>query len=174
VKKSLLLLSALMLCFTTQAKTPKGMSIFVKHEINATDKISSVGIAQRIRFAYSDMGAEATTNISYAEVITEEGYLEEFMAWEVGVKFGYFSNISVYVEAGIDLSESLLNDNRNDDCCYDYYDQHNSPDGYAGAGIGFQLNRARIEFSARARKIDSELWQSAAYVFYGAQLTIEF
>jgi len=174
VKKGLLLVPILFLCFNTQAKTLEGMSIFVKHEINATDKISSVGVAQRIRFAYSDMGAQATTNISYAEVITEDGYLEEFMAWEVGVKFGYFSDVSFYIEAGIDLSEALLNDNRNDDCCYDYYDQHNSPDGYAGAGIGFQLSKASIELSARARKIDSERWQSAAYVFYGAQLTIEF
>jgi hypothetical protein len=174
LKLRLFIAATLLYCSTSLAKVPEGLGIFVKQEINATDKISSVGMFQRINFAYSDLGAEATTNISYAEVVTEDGDLEEYMAWEMGIKFGYFSDVFFYVEAGIDLSETLLNDSRNDNCCSNYYEQTNSPDGYAGVGFGFQLKKARIEFSTRARKIDSDVWQSEAYLFYGAQLTIEF
>lgn len=174
INKSLLFIASLFLCFATQAKPPKGLSLFVKHEINSTDKISSVGLAQRINFAYSDLGAEATTNISYAEVMTQAGYLEDYMAWEMGIKLGYFSDVFFYIEAGIDLAEGLLNTRRYDDCCYNDYDQSDNPDGYAGIGFGFQLNKARIEFSTRARQIDSDYWQSEAHLFYGAQLSIEF
>ncbi|MDP5029573.1 hypothetical protein [Paraglaciecola sp.] len=179
MKKSSTILACLfvslsVLSFTSQGKPPKGLSIFVKQEINTTDRITGVGVAQRIEFAYSDFGAETTTNINHAEVLTEDGYLEEFLAWEVGVKVGYFSDVFFYVEAGIDLAEGILNADRNDDCCYTNYEQNNDPDGYAGLGLGFQLQHARLELSARARQLDSDNWRSQAYIFYGAQLSIGF
>lgn len=176
MKSCLILLLSLFLSCAAQAKNPQGLGIFVKQEINATDKIISLGLVQRINFSYSELGAETTTNISYAEVLTEEGYFEDYMAWEMGVKFGYFSEFFFYIEAGIDLAEGLLDAERyDDDCCYDhYYAQSNDLDGYAGLGFGFQFERTRLELSARARQIDSAYWHSDAYLFYGAQLTIAF
>jgi len=150
-----------------------GLSFFVKQEVNDTDKINSIGIAQQFNFANSDLGGEATTNLSYAEVVSDAGYLEEFIGWEVGLRLGYFSTVFAYVEAGFDLGESILNDKRYD-CCDDYYAQHNEPDGYAGLGLGLKLEYLRFEVSVRARQLDSEYWRSERQIFYGAQVSIAF
>jgi hypothetical protein len=162
-------------CMSSHAmgKDIDGLSLFVKQEVNDTDRISSVGIAQQFNFANSDLGGEAITNLTYAEVVSEAGYLEEFIGWEVGLRLGYFSKVFAYVEAGFDLGESILNDSRYD-CCEDYYAQHDDPDGYAGLGMGFNVEYLRFEVSIRARQLDSEYWRSERQIFYGAQLSISF
>lgn len=178
----LILLGAFSLLLSHQAtaksnihlKDVKGFGVFVKHETNDTDNITGVGISQRVNFHRSELGAEFTTNINYAEVLTESGYLEEFMAWEGGVKLGYFSTVFVYVEAGIDLAELFVNDRDDDDCCRFFDKQDNDPDGYAGLGLGVQLQHLRVEAFARARQIDSYYWRNESQAYYGFQLSLGF
>jgi hypothetical protein len=157
----------------SQSKSIKGIGIFVKTEANSTDNIAGVGVFQRLEYNNSPFAMEVSTTLNYAEVLTEQGFVEDYLAWEGGMKLGYFSDLFIYIEAGIDLSELALDDRRND-CCEEYERRNNSIDGYAGVGAGVTLGHLRLELFSRLRQIDGANWTSESHVFYGAQLSVAF
>ena len=147
--------------------------MFVKHEFNSTDSITGVGISQNYASLSNMLVGQVNSSINYAEVLTEGQVLEDFLAWEVGGKIGYFSDFFIYIEAGIDLTELAFSDER-DDCCEDFSNDNNNIDGYAGLGAGVDLGEFRIEVFSRVRQIDTRNWTSESHVFYGAQMSLLF
>jgi hypothetical protein len=149
------------------------LGVFIKHEFNSTDSITGVGISQNLASHSSLLSGQVSTSINFAKVLSEDQILEEFIAWEVGIKLGYFSDFFIYVEAGLDLTELAFSDER-DDCCRDVSERDNNIDGYAGLGAGFDLGALRVEIFTRARQIDGRYWRSESAIFYGAQLSLVF
>lgn len=173
MKTTLLTISSLFFCACAHSRPNDDWAIFAQYEFNDTDKITGVGVSQRFVAPRSDVGGEFSTSLNYAEILTEEGYIEDYLGWEMGVKLGYFSEIFFYIEAGLDLAETLFESNR-ENCCLSSSHENNSIDGYAGAGAGIQLGGLRIEIFSRARQIDGLNWRSESQVFFGSQLSIVF
>lgn len=151
--------------------------LFYSYESNGADYISSVGIGTTQKYAGSNLGFQLNTSLGYAEVLAEDGYLEEFTSWEASARFGYFSNISVFVEFGIDLAEALFEDFRydNDDHChYDEYCYQDDVDGFIGVGAGVKAGPIQVDGFVRAREIDSRYWEAESEVFSGIQVSLNF
>ncbi|MFT4937755.1 MAG: hypothetical protein ACI88A_000773 [Paraglaciecola sp.] len=155
------------------ASAEKGIGVFVKHEFNSTDTITGVGVSKNYASLANMLVGQVNSSINFAEVLTEDQVLEEFLAWEVGGKLGYFSDFFIYIEAGIDLTELAFSQER-DDCCRDLSNDNNNIDGYAGLGAGLDLGKLRLEVFSRVRQIDTRSWTSKSHVFYGAQLSLLF
>jgi hypothetical protein len=168
-----ILLLILSVFWAHSASAKKGVGVFVKHEFNSTDNITGVGISQNYASISKVLVGQVNSSINFAEILTQDQVLEEFLAWEIGGKLGYFSDFFIYVEAGIDLTE-LAFSNERDDCCRDFTHDDNNIDGYAGLGGGVDLGVLRLELFTRLRQIDSKNWQSESHVFYGAQLSLLF
>ena len=148
-------------------------SIFVKREYHDKDFISGIGAEIRITDPHSHFGASLNTSIGPARVTDYDGYEQEYMAWEGGIKLGYFSKLFVYVEAGVDLGELTFDDRDEDHHHHDYYDD-NHVDGYIGAGLGVNLGRLKFEGFSRYRQIDGENWDAPKQTYTGVQLSINF
>ncbi|MFT5677346.1 MAG: hypothetical protein ACI808_003298 [Paraglaciecola sp.] len=155
------------------ASAQKGIGVFVKHEFNSTDNITGVGVSQNYASVSNMLVGQVNSSINFAEVLTEDQVLEEFLTWEIGGKMGYFSDFFIYIEAGIDVTELAFSDER-DDCCRDFSNDDNNIDGYAGLGAGLDLGQFRFEVFSRVRQIDTRNWKSESHVFYGAQLSLLF
>ena len=160
-------------CFASQ--TPNA-SVFVIHERNSTDQITTVGVSNIFARTNSGFVSEVNTAFGYAEVLSEEGFLEEYPVWESGVKFGYYSTLFMYIEAGIDLAELALNSEREaESCCFsDDRRTNNQVDGYAGIGAGLDFGHTRLTVFVRARQIDANTWESQETVFSGVNLELKF
>jgi len=160
-------------------------SIFYSYESNGDDFISGIGADLIFVNSESKLGFGLTTALNYAEVRTEHGFIEDYNAWEGGFKFGYFSNVQIYGEVGIDLTELLFHDFRWDDDYYhdhhhdDYYSHsHHSRDdhidAYVGVGAGFKLGPLKIDAFSRLREIDSRYWEADEEHFTGVKFSINF
>ncbi len=150
----------------------KNVETFYSYEANGEDYISSVGIAFTKSSEKLGLGYQVTTQLNYAEVLATDGYLEDFFAWEAGVKFGLFSQIQLYGEVGIDLSELFFHDLRYDS--RDDYRYHDNIDAYAGIGAGINAGPFSIKAFSRLREIDSRHWEADSEVFTGVQFSINF
>ena len=160
-------------------------SLFTSYESNGADFISSIGLATNL-IQNDNFGVQFNTSIATAEVLASDGYLEEYSAWQVGVKAGYFGRVSVFVEAGFDLTEAILNDVRDDGhsvvytnngvTIYEEYDSHsrNDVDIYLGAGAGLNLGKFSLEGIVRWRAIDGDYWQADSEFFSGMQVSLNF
>ena len=148
-------------------------SIFYTYEGNGYDYIAGFGAGLTLKNSHSNWGIGLTTTFSNAEVRTEDGYIEEYFAWEGSVRFGHFSQVSIYGEVGIDLTEMLFHDLR-----YDHDDYHNEYhddlDAYVGVGAGFNLGPLKVEAFTRLREIDSLYWEARSSHFTGVQFSINF
>lgn len=151
----------------------KGIGVFVKHEFNSTDTITGVGVSQNYASISNLLVGQVNSSINFAEILTQDQVLEEFFAWEIGGKLGYFSDFFIYIEAGIDVTELAFSEER-DECCRDSYNDDNNIDGYAGLGAGVDLGMLRLELFSRLRQIDTNNWKSKSHAFYGAQLSLLF
>lgn len=172
--KGFVFINVIAMLFTTNLWAKELSKVFIQYETNQTDHINTIGVSNFIPFPNSDFGAEALTSFSYAQVMTDSGTLEQYLAWEAGFRMGYYGTISAYIEAGVDLSELILEQERNDCCDLSDDPQEDSVDGYIGVGTGLQLDVISIEVFARLRQIDSRYWQSAEYAYYGVQLSVQF
>ena len=151
--------------------------VFYSYESNGADFISAVGIGTLQKDLHSNLGFQLNTSIGYAEVLAEDGYLEEYATWEASVRLGYFSNISLFVEFGVDLGEALLDDYRydHDDYCHsDEYCYEDDVDAFVGAGAGLRAGPLQIDAFVRAREIDSRYWEAESELFSGVQVSLNF
>ena len=147
--------------------------IFYSYESNGEDFISAVGIGTTFKDASSNIGVQFNTSLGRAEVLAQDGYLEEYLSWEASAKFGFFSTISFYVEGGFDILEAIAADIRDDDFERDY-DDENDLDSFIGMGLGFRSGALSIEGFVRLREIDNEYWEAEAETFSGLQVSFNF
>jgi hypothetical protein len=103
-----------------------------------------------------------------------DDYIEDYIAWQGPAKFGLFSNISVYAELGLDLTELIFHDLRYDHHDEYYDDYHDNIDAFVGVGAGVKAGPLKFEAFSRLREIDSQYWEAELEVFTGAQLSISF
>ena len=183
--KSIALLSFTFFSLATSAHGNDSMSyddasvrLFSTYESNGKDFIEGVGIGLTLKSSDSNLGFQLNTSLNNAEVRATDGYIEDYFAWQGSVKFGLFSKVSLYLEAGVDLTELIFHDFRYDD--HDYYDDHNNEhyeddiDVFVGVGAGIELGRLKLEGFTRLREIDSKYWEAESEVFTGIQFSINF
>lgn len=160
--------------FFTVADQGQNASVFVIHERNSTDQITTVGVSKIFTRSNNGFVSEVNTAFGYAKVLSQEGFIEEYPVWESGVKLGYYSTVFMYVEAGIDLAELALNSEREACCFRDDRRSNNQVDGYAGIGAGIDLGHTRLTLFVRARQIDANTWESQETVFSGVNFELTF
>ncbi len=146
--------------------------LFTIYEANGRDYIEGVGVGFAITNPDTKLGFEFSTSFNNAQVRATDGYIENYFAWQGSAKFGLFSNLSIYAELGVDLSELIFHDLR-----YDYHDEYNNDyhddvDAFVGIGTGLMAGPLKIEAFSRLREIDSRYWEAEAEVFSGFQLSI--
>ncbi|GAC17793.1 hypothetical protein GARC_0812 [Paraglaciecola arctica BSs20135] len=162
-----------MLFLSWQGVAKDSVSYFLKGEFNATDSITGIGFTLPIGPRYAAVKGEFVSSLNYAEVLDEDGDMQDFMAWDTGVRLGVYGKVFVYIEAGFDAFEIVSDDRRNDDDYYfDKTQKNNSVDGYAGLGAGINMPNMRIEGFIKARQIDGDYWDSDKQVFYGLQISM--
>jgi hypothetical protein len=148
-------------------------NVFVKREFNATDSITGIGATASIGYPNSLVKGELISSFNYAEILDETGVMHDFLSLDTGVRLGVYGKAFVYIEAGFDAFELVLDDVRDDDNFYDSR-ENNRIDGYAGLGAGLNTKNIRIEGFAKARQIDGDYWDSDKQIFYGLQLSLFF
>jgi len=150
------------------------IKLFSTYEANGSDYIEGIGVGFTTKNPDTKLGFEFSTSINNAEVMATDGFIENYFAWQGSAKFGLFSNISLYAELGVDLTELFFHDLRYDD--YDAYnnDYHDDIDAFVGVGAGLKAGPLQIEAFTRLREIDSQYWEAEPEVFTGAQLSIIF
>ncbi|WP_284246130.1 hypothetical protein [Thalassotalea insulae] len=167
----------------------------MKSEFNGDDYINGIGTELWLTDNLSNLGLAVSSSLGKGKVKDTEGWQQEFISWDFGIKYGYFSDVFAYVEVGVDLSELILQDRDEDE--YDErhydgelvieiadamlfgesrkrYDQDNDVDAYLGAGLGVKLEHFAIEAFSRYRQIDGEYWKADNQVFTGVKLTVFF
>lgn len=172
-------------------------SVFVTHELNGQSSITSVGVGMNFKDTDSNFGAGISMSLGNAEIVTSKLNVEDYLAWEVGGKIGYFSDISLYLEAGIDLGELIGRDHLDDDRYHDHsfsvfdddYDEHHyhdhydshdhrpindSLDAYIGIGGGVNFGHVQVNGHVRVRQIDTEDWKALDDVYSGVTLSFSF
>jgi hypothetical protein len=162
---------------------------FVKHEVNGDNYIAGVGSEIWLVNSSSNFGASFLTSIGQAQAIDVNGQEHDYVAWELGMKLGYFSDVFAYAEVGFDLGELAFQD-RDEDGDYriyqgqgdsdfvianrSHYDDANNIDGYIGIGAGFKFSQLQIEAFTRLRQVDGEFWKADNQAYAGAKLSVVF
>jgi hypothetical protein len=165
----------LFLLATMNATAGDRFTIFAKQEFNYTDNISSIGVSSIMGGHHRNLQSEVITSINSVTVIDQFGYERAYYGLDLGVRFGYFSDLFMYFEGGFDVFEAIFK--HDDDAPYfDYDDRYNSNnlDGYASFGAGVQAGNLRVEGFVKARQIDSDYWEANRSLFYGMQLSLAF
>jgi hypothetical protein len=174
---TLLMLGFVSYSGATYADSPNQGRIFYSYESNGADYISSVGFGITHKYYHSNLGFQLNTSLGYAEVLAQDGFLEEYTSWEASARFGYFSNVSMFVEFGVDLAEAIFDDYRydSDEYCYrEEYCYQDDIDAFVGAGVGVKAGPFSVEAIVRAREIDSHYWEAQSEVFRGVQIAFNF
>jgi len=148
--------------------------LFSTYEANGKDYIEGIGLGFTTLSTVTKLGFEFSTSINNAEVRATDGYIEDYFAWQGSAKVGLFSNISVYAELGVDLTELLFHDLRYDVHNENYDGYQDDVDAFVGVGAGLKAGPLQIEAFTRLREIDSRYWEAESEVFTGAQLSISF
>lgn len=168
-------------------------NIFITHEQNNNSSINSVGAGMNFRDHNTHLGGAFTMALGHANIMTKTGINEKYLAWELGGKIGYFSDISLYLEAGLDLGELIGRGHLDEDNHHDhthitidddhihtdeYHHDHryikDSLDAYVGIGGGFDLKHLQIRGQVRYRQIDSKDWEALDTVYSGITLSFAF
>lgn len=149
-------------------------TFFTKAEFNDTDTISSVGFSGILNTHRTNFKSEMITSINSVRVIDQFGYQQEYYGLDLGLRFGYFSDLYIYVEGGFDVFEASFK--RDDSPYFDYDERYdsNNLDGYASFGAGVQVGNLRFEGFVKARQIDSDYWEANRSLFYGTQFSLAF
>ena len=147
------------------------------------NQINGVGTAVTLVDDYSHFGTSLSTSFNWAEVQTTSGRMEEYFAWEGAAKIGFFSDISLYLELGIDLTELIFHDMRYDHhcchedngyCCHNDSAEGDDIDAYAGIGAGVKIGAMHLEGFYRIREIDSFYWEAKEREFSGVVVSFQF
>jgi hypothetical protein len=158
------------------------ISFFYTYETNELSEISGIGLTLDESYSAQKIKGQLTTSFNYATVMTKDGYEEDYLAWEVGYNFGYFSDTFIYAQIGVDLTEIIFNDFRSDtrqDCSRDFNsitckEDEEELDAYIGLAGGIQLEHLKLEAFSRLRKIDSEYWDAGTNWFSGVKFSVSF
>jgi len=188
--KKIITLFCLSLLFPLNAYANKSNDyiIFLHHDANDNDHYSAVGVEVIHRNLNSYLGMAVNSTIGYARVNDRYNYEHGFIAWEAGVKIGYFSDLSLYAEFGVDLAELAFNDRSDDDYPhnnkhyntdfendnFDHRDSQNDIDGYIGIGSSLMIEQLKITGFIRFREISGHHWQAKNNTFSGIELAIVF
>ncbi len=168
----------------------KSSSYFYSYEAHGSSYINGVGMVVYENYDHNKFGSQFITSLNTASVLTKQGIEESYFAWEASATYGYFSDIFIYAELGLDITELLLEDflekNRNNNNC-NQYDNCNDEDtidlkaykdidAFAGFAAGVHLDNFKIEGFARLRKIDSKYdrWDAGTNWFAGVKFSIDF
>jgi hypothetical protein len=180
----------LLFSLNSYAKKANDFIIYLHHDANDTDHYSSIGTEIIHRKLNSYLGFSVTSSLGYAEVTDTSNYQHSFISWEGGMKFGYFSDFSLYAEFGVDLLELAFNDRSDDE--YDYFhndtryntdfendnfehrDTDNEIDGYVGIGSSFMIEQIKVTGFVRFREISGQNWQAKNNTFSGIELAVVF
>jgi len=169
-------------------ESPK-FGFFIKNEVNDDDHISGIGAEMWLTNRDSNFGISVLTSIGHSDVTDRDNIKHDYLAWEAGLKVGYFSDVFAYAEVGFDLAELVLQDRDEDDNYRIYsgdddndfvvsnrrrYDDANNIDGYVGVGAGIKFEHVQIEAFTRLRQIDGEYWKADNQAFAGAKLSLVF
>lgn len=171
-------------------------AVFVTHELNGDSRITSVGVGMTFKDSQSNFGGNVSMSLGNAEIVTSKLNVENYLAWELGGKIGYFSDVSLYLEAGIDLGELIGRDHLDEDRFHshnynlfddDYFhdDDHyhndysanttsDSLDAYIGIGGGIDLGHVQLNGHVRLRQIDSDDWKALDDVYSGVSFSVSF
>ena len=160
-----------MMALSAQSAANDIFTLFVKKEINDTDTISAFGFSGVLSDRYSNFKSEILTSLNVSSVLDNSGYQQEYLGMDLGVRVGYYDDVFLYIEGGLDVFESVFKD---DDEFDNYYNDRDDLDGYAALGAGIQSGNLRVEGYVKARQIDAEYWESDKVLFYGMQFTLAF
>ncbi len=192
--KILLLIVVTFFASSVYAVTEAHIGFFIKNEMSGDDYINGVGTEVWLLNEETHIGVALNSSIGTAHVADTYNFKHSYVAWDMGIKFGYFSDIFVYGELGFDLGELILHDRDEDDYdeyedsydfvdfiddvfiddSYDNYDDTNDIDTYIGAGVGIKFDNVIIEAFSRYRQIDGEYWKANNQNFSGLKLTVTF
>jgi len=186
----LLFVSFFFCAFSSVAKD--SFSVFISSEHQSGDQIAGIGVSALLKNSETNFGVSVLSSLANSEVIDNRGINQHYLAWEVGAKFGYFSDVFFYAELGFDFGELALQD-RDEDRRYDFHDDNgdldftdfieirdrvhdssNDIDGYVGIGVGYDFGRFQIEAFTRYRQIDGEYWKADNQTFSGVRASISF
>ena len=182
------------------ANTINNVGFFLKTEINDHDYINGIGTEYWLTNTDSSVGIAINTSFGNAAVTDTLNIQHDYLAWDLGIKFGYFSDIFVYAEIGFDFGELMLSDHDKDKYdddlnfseflafvvldgyveyhdyadYYEDYDSSNDIDGYIGSGVGMKYENIVVEAFARYRQVDGEYWRANSQVYSGVKLTLLF
>ncbi len=195
--KRLLVVFLLFISTVVQASSESKLGFFVKQEVNGDDYLNGFGSEILTVDPMTGFGFAVNTVIGSARVTDTFHRQQPYVAWEMGGKFGYFSDVFVYGEIGVDLGEWLLQDRdeEQDEPPYQNdqglgltelaadvlfgdsrhrHDGQNDIDAFIGAGFGIKFNHLAVEAFSRYRHIDGEYWRAENNVFSGVKLTLYF
>jgi hypothetical protein len=178
----------LLFSINSYAQKPNDYIFYIQHATNDSDYYSSVGIEVIHRSLNSYLGFAVNSSIGYARVTDTFNDQHGFIAWESGIKIGYFSNVSLYAEFGIDLLELAFDDRSDDDYPhnhrsyntdfendnFDHIHTNNDIDGYVGVGSSFMIDHIKVTAFVRFREISGYDWQAKNHTFSGIELAIVF
>lgn len=184
--------TSFLLCCAFSSNAEDSFSIFISSEHQSEDQINGFGVSALLKNSESNIGVSIFSSIAPSEVIDTRGFNQHYIAWEVGAKFGYFSDVFFYAELGFDFGELTLQ-SRGEDDRYDYHDDDgefdftdfieirnrvhdnsNDIDGYVGIGAGYDFGRFQIEAFTRYRQIDGEFWKADNQAFAGVRASLSF
>ncbi|NVJ62373.1 MAG: hypothetical protein HWE27_18440 [Gammaproteobacteria bacterium] len=171
-KLALALLLASVFAPFASADSTVGMS--VSKESGDMGEISSFSIYAQFTDIHSNFGYQIGTSLSDAEITDYSGFTDTYTAWEGFARVGYFSNIQLYLETGIDIGEMLVLDDH--DSHHHYYDhrEHNEVDYFFGGGFGLSQDNVDIKVFSRYRFIDGDyLWDTDGW-FSGVEFSLHF
>ena len=95
---------------------------------------------------------ELVSSFNGVEVFDDRGIKHDVLCLDTGVRLGIYGKTFIYIEAGFDTFEMLLDDARDDDNFYDSR-ENNVIDGYAGLGAGIDTKSVRIEGFVKAARL---------------------
>jgi hypothetical protein len=169
------LTTLLLLLISINAFAADSVTLFTHHELNDSDSISGVGISGIISQGHGYFKSEVVTSFNSITVLDTNGYENNYLGLDLGVRFGYFNDIFLYVEGGLDMFELILEHDKNESLFHsdNEYDS-NTLDGYAALGAGIQAGNLRIEGFIKARHIDADYWDADKTIFYGMKLSLAF
>jgi hypothetical protein len=195
-----LLFTTIIASYSVRANTVNDLGFFIKTEINDDDYINGIGTELWLTNESSSLGIAINSALGNAAVTDTLNIQHEYLAWDLGIKFGYFSDVFIYAEIGFDFGEMILSDRDKDkyddelnfseflafivldgysdyrdyNDYYDDYDSSNDIDGYIGSGVGLKFDNIVVEAYARYRQVDGEYWQADSQVYSGVKLTLLF
>lgn len=179
---------SLLFSVNSYAKKQNDYIIFIHHDANESDRYSSIGVEIIHRKINSYLGFSVNSSLGYARVTDTYDYQHDFIAWEGGMKFGYFADFSLYAEFGVDLAELAFNDRSDDDHHhnnthyntdfekenFDHHNSRNDIDGYIGIGSSFMIEQVKVTGFVRFREISGHNWQAKNNTFSGIELAVVF